>query len=605
MFIRLIFLFICGFAFSQDKDWGKVSQEEIDLKDVTFEPGAEAVKLKDVGFLKVSDNGYELEKHERIKILSTNGFVHAQRKWSYRIDRNNDDVILRDAQTINIIDGKIVITPVEKKDIIISKNDNVEEIIMAFPNVRVGSIIEYKVKISRPYNLFSSPWQFQDDIPTIFSILSITSTAYAEYTIILNGEKLTQKYKRKRKYNDWELENIPSDKVFKHVYNVEDFTEKLMLQYNSMRISSGYFSKNSWGGFKKLVNKDIEESIKKIEFQKIANQIKNGSNKKETLENCIQYLRDYFRWNGYLSFLTDNLKKEFLQTKTGNSSDFNILLREILKLKNIKSELAINSLRSNGQIIVAYPAFSKLQTLVNIVETDNGEKLMIDAATSDPENIRFLSLNFFNHIVLGLDYPGETFLEVSPSLSEFISQQSLEIKGENSVLQIDDRAKGYFNTEPFRRENFYVFSGAKSSEPPKQTLNEWKTEKQIVTFENPNNSILITENPFTKTMSELSVADKRNYPIALNFPFLSTVQLKSKLPENYTFKTENFNQKISAFGGNLQYVQSEENIDNEMVITWSLLLNKIFFQTNEIAEYNKFINDVTAVISKAAVIKKK
>ena len=58
--LRLFFLLICSFAFSQDIQWGKVSQQEIDLDEVAFEPGADAVKLKDIGLLKITDRGYEL-----------------------------------------------------------------------------------------------------------------------------------------------------------------------------------------------------------------------------------------------------------------------------------------------------------------------------------------------------------------------------------------------------------------------------------------------------------------------------------------------------------------------------------------------------------------
>jgi hypothetical protein len=167
--LKILLIFSFGIIYSQDFEWGKVSQEEIDLKSVSFEPGADAVTLKEYGELKIDYVGYELEEHIRMKILSSNGFPFAQKKWSYNSKNRFDKVIFREAQTINIVEGKTVITPIDKKDILVyNKSNDVEELAIAFPNVKVGSIIEYKVKIIRPYNIYYSAWNFQNAIPTIF-----------------------------------------------------------------------------------------------------------------------------------------------------------------------------------------------------------------------------------------------------------------------------------------------------------------------------------------------------------------------------------------------------------------------------------------------------
>ena len=604
--LRLFFLLICSFAFSQDIQWGKVSQQEIDLDEVAFEPGADAVKLKDIGLLKITDRGYELVEYGRTKILSINGFENAEKKWSYRPAVFNDKVVLQGAQTINIIDGKSVITPVDKKDIIISRNGNIEEIALAFPNVRVGSMIEYKVKIMRPYDLYASPWRFQNSIPTLSSQLYLDLATGFNYKVILKGQKLNQKYSGKKNNKEWELTNIPSDKIYKNVYNIEDYRERLMFQYTSAKNYYGtYYSENSWGGFKKIIIKDIQQSSKNVDFQRIAAQIKNGSTQLETLKNCVQFLRDHYKRNRFLAVKTSDIQSDFLKTKIGNAADFNILLKGILSIKNIQSELAINSPRSNGRIIVAYPTFSKLQTLVNIVEVDHGEKLLIDGATSQAENIRFLSLNNFNYIVLGLDSPGEFFITVSPSLSEFVSRQNLEIGEDDSSVDIQNRTNGYFNLENFNQEVFNVFTGIKTADTVKKESDEWTVTQRTIDFDNPANSVFVIENPFTKSLKKLTVEKNRDFPIELDFPFLATIQLRTQLPENYKLDTEDFQHKISAFKGDLQYLQEVEIINNEKLITWSLLINKTIFQNKEIQEYNEFMDKVTDAFSKVAVIRKK
>jgi len=432
----ILFFLIFTIAFSQSRNWGKVSQEEVEMKDVSFEPGAEAVILYESGILNINSQGYDLEQYQRVKILSDRGFHLADKKYTYNPDKY-DKVILEDAQTINIIDGKTVITPIDKKDIFISKQrDNIMQLAFAFPNVRKGSIIEYKLKMKRPGNAYASPWRFQNSIPTLFSKLEMEFSVSADYKIITMGEMLNKKYGRSKNNRKWELTNIPSDKVFKNVYNIEDYRERIMFQYTSARYYYGsYYSENSWSGFKKLLSKDLEKSIKKIDFKEIAAQIKNGDSKEETLKNCITYIQEKYKWDHYYSILTEDLKNNFLKTKTGNTADFNVFLKGILQAKNISSELAVNSFRSNGKILVVYPAFSRLNTLVNIVEIDNQKKLMIDAAISDPENPGYLPLEYFNQLAVGLDAPGQKFVTVMPELSEYRSQQNLILRDEDTELK--------------------------------------------------------------------------------------------------------------------------------------------------------------------------
>jgi hypothetical protein len=92
-----------------------LSQEEISLTEVSYEPGSDAVKLAEFGDLKITNTGYELMEYGRTKILTTSGLDYAQRKWSFRPEKKFDKVVLKEAQTINVVDGKTVITPVEKK----------------------------------------------------------------------------------------------------------------------------------------------------------------------------------------------------------------------------------------------------------------------------------------------------------------------------------------------------------------------------------------------------------------------------------------------------------------------------------------------------------
>ena len=127
---------------------------------------------------------------------------------------------------------------------------------------------------------------------------------------------------------------------------------------------------------------------------------------------------------------------------------------------------------------------------------------------------------------------------------------------------------------------------------------------QTISFENPANSFFVIENPLTKTLATILVEKDRDYPIEIDFPFLTTVILNTKLPENYHLESTDFNRKISAFNGALQYLQQVELKDGEPLLTWSLLINKTVFETGEIQEYQNFTSQLSAVFSEVAVAKK-
>ncbi|MPS74080.1 MAG: DUF3857 domain-containing protein [Chryseobacterium sp.] len=603
----LLLIFTFTLFFSQDFEWGKPSQEEIDLKSVPFEVGVDAVILKEYGELKIDYVGYELDEHIRIKILSTNGFSSAQKKWSYNSNNKFDKVIFREAQTINIIDGKQVVNQIDKKDILIyDKGNDIEELAIAFPNVKVGSIIEYKVKIIRPYNMYYSAWYFQNALPTLSSKLKLKS-ASGTYNLIFPTPKLGKKYLGKSKIREWELENIPSYNTYNHIYNISDNIERITFQYTSAKSSHGtYYSENTWEGFKNLINSKKEKSIEDLDFREYANKIQSGKSKFETLKNCLKFLRDNYKWNKYYATDTDRLKTNFLRTKTGNTADFNIFLEGILREKNIYSQLAVNSLRSNGRIIVGYPVLSKLQTLVTIVSLDNEEKTMVDAAISKPEDGHYLSRNYFNHLVFGLENVSDNFIETSPNLSEYVSQQELEIKNDSLNLKIRDQFKGYFELSAYKEKAFIKEPVVKITENDKKELDEWKINYRTVNLENPNSSFLTIENPFGEKIKELIVEKDRDYPIELDFPFLKTIQLKVKIPEGYILNTDNFQETISAFDAKLQYSQNvETGKDGKTLITWALLINKSIFEKKEIKDYINFTDKITKAVSKIAVIKKK
>lgn len=87
----------------------------------------------------------------RVKILKESGLSYANVTIPY-YDRNNEEKILKvDAATYNLdASGKMKTTEVNKGSIYSKRiNKFYSEMIIAFPEVKTGSIIEYKYKVER------------------------------------------------------------------------------------------------------------------------------------------------------------------------------------------------------------------------------------------------------------------------------------------------------------------------------------------------------------------------------------------------------------------------------------------------------------------------
>src|SRR5436190_10579751 len=159
--------------------YGKIDKTELEMKDCEFDKAAEAVVLFDVGEVYCDLNlssAYnplttQFERHVRIKILNQKGTDFANIHIRYINTGGVEDIKNISAQTINTdASGNAVITKVDKDAIYRKKiNKRYSEVIFTFPEVKPGSIIEYKYKDDATDFYALHNWYFQKSIPVIYS----------------------------------------------------------------------------------------------------------------------------------------------------------------------------------------------------------------------------------------------------------------------------------------------------------------------------------------------------------------------------------------------------------------------------------------------------
>jgi hypothetical protein len=445
--IFLFFLFISVYSAQAQKSpvkFGKLNESEITL---TEYQNYDAVVLCDYGTYSFNAQlgplYFYYSRHLRIKILTEEGLKYAQQAIRYydlkkaEYFKNNRVYELR-AQTLNVnSSNKIVKSKVKPKHYSEQEVDadfnNVLQI--NFPDVKVGSIIEYKINIPTIEIVNPPSWVFQHEIPVLYSELRVISPEYIQYSgKIYNMEYLdvsektfqnrTINYSR-GSYNyqayimQFAKENIPA--ADSNTPYLDRMRLKIMLDFASQKLTvpgvqylfracnreykykdraekNMTLTNNSFILYKKPNLADLPKKMFKDPYFGPPLTIHMGLNDtilmltkdtKSSIEktNIIyDYISGHMQWNGrYRTFVDPALSKLILKVVSKVSSDkANLnksLSRPFEKQIGTNAEInfiLINSLRKAG--INAYP-------------------LLVSSKENSFLDMEFFNLHQFNHVV--------------------------------------------------------------------------------------------------------------------------------------------------------------------------------------------------------------
>lgn len=190
----LCFLSFCVYSVDAQKPplkYGKLDESEIIL---TEYQNYDAVVLCDYGIYsfnaQIGPLYFYYTRHLRIKILTEEGLKYAKQSIGFYDLKmaeyfKNNRVYELQAQTLNVNNSnKIVKSKVKSKHCIEQGADadfnNVLQI--NFPDVKIGSIIEYKINIPTIEVVNPPSWVFQHEIPVLYSELRVICPEYIQYS---------------------------------------------------------------------------------------------------------------------------------------------------------------------------------------------------------------------------------------------------------------------------------------------------------------------------------------------------------------------------------------------------------------------------------------
>lgn len=625
LFIAFLFSFTLNAQINPKTKWGEVSQAEINYKEVLFEKEAGAVILYEEGKTSISQT-FNNSIYRRIKILNEKGIEAANQEILYYSHRNLERIGAIKAQTINIENGSPKIYPVAKSDFFDTNlNEYYSVKKFTFPNVQVGSIIEFEYTFQDDKLYMIDAWRFQHELPTIYSKYKISNDSTLDYVSLMIGDKIVNYSKQKdaKQLSEWALTNLPSFKTLSFLYNPEDMSERIVFQLQ------GYYGANgsafggssykeaikNWKDLAKEMGDDYNAKTNGSFVKNIANSIANGKDEKETLQNIYEYFRDNYKWNRYTAIHPRLSNRDLEKEKNGNVADLNLMLNTILKEKGFNSEIVLLSSRTNGKIITSYPYLGQFNLAVNLLTLSDGSTYLIDA--SDLNNdLGYMPLRNYNHIGFLVNAASASFVNLSQPLSEFHSTQIYSLREGEFQLVRNDKVNGYFKTKNKNlndaeadfnpvRNSLDLLMNEKKKDTKEDDLQYELTKTTFASNQISNAPFVGIENPLKQVIAQYKLEEEnRERPLEFNFPFYYKTDVVVNIPDGYKIEVPNdFKSHNELISKELIYFQNAEIKDNKLIFHIEFYMKKSIFNENY-QEIKSFFEKSNLDASKTILLKK-
>jgi hypothetical protein len=384
--------------------YGKVDNADLEMKACDFEQDANAEVLDDKADLFFDQNWNIIAAHHtRIKIFNDNGKDEANIRLEYLNINQLEYITSLQGETINLFDGKQEITKLDKKQVYTQVIDKYRSaIVFTMPNVKAGSIIEFKYNWNTTDLSNMPPWYFQGKIPVRYSELfthipeyfyfgiqtkittpyAINSSVDENGSIGSGSDMVSYTVQGERKV----MVNMPSLPEEPYMGSYNDNLASLHFHLNSFRPPYGFVQhfSDTWAkvGGNLAENEDFGAQLKR----KLANEdeIINTAKALKTDDEKIAYIfntvKNAMKWDGNDDWYTLDGTTEAWAKKTGNSTEINLILYHLLKKSGVAAMPMIVSTRDHGKVNPIFTFLYQFNRAVVYIPVDSTKRYILDAS---------------------------------------------------------------------------------------------------------------------------------------------------------------------------------------------------------------------------------
>jgi hypothetical protein len=634
-----------GQSFKKPMTLGKVPNT--DLQMMIYEPdtSAAAVVLCDFGKMTVEYFNPEYKcryyRHRRIKILKESGFDYADVELEY-LSINKRQQMSRIKANIFSPDGTVY--SLNKKDFFEEKNEFSTTVKFTFPNVQVGSVIEYEYTVVDDYITQLSRWYFQEDIPVRWNELQFNFDSKLSYTYIFYSNPGMEKREDGAvTYLEGEagemvlrdgqfiMKNTVAMKEEPHITTMKDYLSSITFQLDSYL--DGYkMVQQILSSWTEIV-KDLENhpyygvQYLRKKFTKEANEALQPSlvgltSEEEKVQAIYNFIAENVEWNGgYSDFASKDLSKIW-EEKKGYSADLNFMFISLLRQNGFEAYPLMTSTRDHGKMYEKYPILSQFDHTMVWAKIDGKDRILDVPTKTRP--MRLPTVLALNNRGVVIKSPEAFWVDVDAKMGTdaFVYEVTLDAEGTLSGT-VDTKYTGY-NALPERRayaerqdgqhwtERFEDFSEVavelletqdleNINEPFREKLKLTIPEAAIVAGDFIYFSPIVYSN-FKENNLKL---EKRFFPVDMAYPIQEQMVVKLTIPEGYAIEElpEVTNLALPRNAGKFRYaVNKKDQKTIQLIATFKL--NQYQFTPTEYPNLREMFDLVAEKYGEQIVLKK-
>jgi len=636
------------FAQKELPAFGKIDKEDLLLKECEFDKEAEAYKLLSYGDVKYTINGenwnIETERRVRIKILKDKGLDQANIKLRFYSKSGYEIIKFISALTYNIDNsGNIVTTKLEKSSIYTKQiNNKISEISFTMPDVKIGSVIEYKYLDVKKSVANLDDWYFQDDIPTRISEYKILVPSIFKFVNqIMAFQPVEQKselvhenafyHSSRLSYDSYEktyiIKNVPAVRDEPYMGAVKDYLQRVVFQLSQIDYGEGQVEeiRSSWPKLTQdlLEDEDFGLQLKKNlpHTKSLDDSLKNVQGDYNKMVTIHDYVRRNMNWNGLESiYSTDGIKSAW-DKKTGNNTELNLILINLLREAGLNAYPLLVSTKDNGAVNTIFPFLQQFNNTMTCVFIGD-KKYILNAA--DKYNPAYLiPYDVVNNDAFVVDKERGGWITLSNEKDMWKNIVSLfaeitpgaEMQGNATVISSEysknPRVKKWEEDKTDFKDYFtkdYTGMKIKNLEVTGENTDKLPLEQKF-DFSLPVNSSgdyeYFTLNLFDGLEKNPFIADERRTDIDFNYKQSYMVTGKIFIPDGYQFDDLPKNVKLMMPDTSIVLKRLIQKADNSIDFRITLDFTKPYYAANTYPLLQEFYKKLFATLNEQIVIKKK
>jgi len=630
--VTLITLFIISVAANaQIRGFGNIDTADLKSTSCTYEKDANAEVLFDRAKVNFSIYG-ELteERHKRIKIFNEKGKDYGSVKIEYDNMYGVDHILNIEAETINLDKGKIVVSKIDSKLIYSQHTDKTKDaIIISFPDIKPGSVIEYRYTLIRNINTNLPAWYFQTDIPTRYSEFDFYFTSRLQFKALTRVNQPFSKDTLLVGGHMWAASNMFSSKKEAYMRAEGDALQSVSLLVTSVQDYSGVTIPliDSWSKAGKILANE-KDYYKELD-QHLSGEdtlIKQAATLKTTDEK-IEYLfkavKNTISWNGYPNWMSRDGIKNAWKKRVGNSAEVNAVLYHLLKKSGVKAYPMLVSTRENGLLQPDFVDKFQLDNLVTYVPIDTSKYYVLDA-TDRYNTYNQIPFNLLNSYGLYLNKEGDKY-EMKYLESKTPAREVIWIDAE---IGPDAKMKGagqiasfkYNRTESLElykkvgdqkfteyltdRDNSIKITNLKLENMQTDTLPLQQNFDFVYELNNSDSYIYFTPNIFTPLHDNPFLSEVRNAEIDFGHGDDHIINGRFKMPAGYSIESLPKNQTIVMADKSVRFKRILEKQDGYISLHYEVNIKRSRFAKSEYPDLREFFKRMYEMLNEQIILKK-